>query len=164
MGQHEGYLTPEVETKLFRVSKLCQTAISMKHRLRDFLQWLYIAAAVYLCSLFGYKQTVLLLYLRLFGVRRSFKYFTWSAMFFVFGYLFSNFWSQIFACSPPAKYWNPDIPGRCLDSLVEGRVYGLMNIVSDFFIMILPLPMIWNLQLSWKGKVGISLVFLGGVM
>lgn len=85
-------------------------------------------------------------------------------MFFVFGYLFSNFWMQLFGCSPPAKFWNVEIPGYCFNFRIVDLVYGSMNIASDFFIMILPLPMIWKLQLSRKGKVGISLVFLSGAL
>lgn len=97
-------------------------------------------------------------------MNRTFIYFTWAVMFFVFGYLFSNFWTQLFGCSPPAKYWNPDVPGHCVDFEVAGVVYGSMNIASDFFIMILPLPIIWNLHLSRREKVGVSLVLLSGVM
>lgn len=119
---------------------------------------------VYICSLFGYKQSILLLYLRLFSVNRMFTYFTWAVMFFVFGYLFSNFWSQLFGCIPPAKFWNSDLPGHCIDFKVADLVYGSMNIASDFFIMVLPLPIILKLQLLWKGKAGIYMVFLSGSM
>lgn len=85
-------------------------------------------------------------------------------MIFVFGYLFSNFWTQLFGCVPPAKFWNPEIRGHCFDFKAADLAYGTMNIASDFFIMILPLPMVWKLKLGGKDKVGLSLVFLSGVM
>ena len=109
-------------------------------------------------------MSILVLYLRLFAVNKKFKYFTWLTMFFVFGYLFSNLWTQIFGCTPRAKYWDPDIPGHCINYTKAGLAYGSMNIVSDFIIFILPLPMVWSLQLSRKEKIGVSLIFMSGVM
>lgn len=109
-------------------------------------------------------MAILLIYLRLFGVNKTFKYFTWVVMFFVCGYLTSNFWTQLFGCSPPSKYWLPDTPGHCMNYTKAGLAYGSMNISSDFFIFILPLPMIWRLQLSRREKIGVSLIFMSGAM
>lgn len=85
-------------------------------------------------------------------------------MFFVFGYLLSNFITQLSSCTPLVKYWNPHIPGHCIVSLKAAFAYGSMNFVSDFFIFILPLPMVWRLRLSRRQRVGVSLVFMGGAM
>ena len=119
---------------------------------------------IYLISLLGYKLSILVLYLRLFAVNRIFRYLTWLVMFFVSGYLFSNFWTQIFGCVPRSKYWSPDTPGRCINYTAAGVAYGSMNIASDFIIFILPLPMIWRLKLSSKEKIGVSLIFMSGAM
>lgn len=127
-------------------------------------QWYQIADLIYLISLIGYKMAILLIYLRLFAINSRFKYLTWTVMFFVCGYLFSNFWTQIFGCSPPSKYWHPDIPGHCINYTKAGLAYGSMNISSDFFIFLLPLPMIWGLKLSRKEKIGVSLIFMSGAM
>lgn len=115
-------------------------------------------------SLVGYKMAILLIYLRLFGVNKRFKYFTWVLMFFVCGYVFSNFWTQLFGCSPPSKYWLPETPGHCMNYTKAGLAYGSMNISSDFFIFVLPLPMIWGLRLSRREKIGVSLIFMSGAM
>lgn len=159
MGWHEQDMTPEIHADYYRVSMMSPQRTPLTDS-----WWIYISSMVYLCSLFGYKQTILLLYLRLFGVNRKFTYFTSATMFFVFGYLFSNFWTQLFGCCPPARFWNPNVPGRCFQFKTADITYSAMNIASDFFIMILPLPMIWNLQLWRKGKIGISLVFLSGAL
>lgn len=128
------------------------------------LQWVYITAPFYLIGLFGYKQAILLLYLRLFKVSRTFVYLTKITMLFVFAYIFSHLWTRLFGCSPQSKYWNTDIPGHCVSFRTANLIFSSLNIFSDIFIMILPLPMIWNMQLSWRGKVGVSLVFLSGAM
>ncbi|MCJ1468754.1 hypothetical protein MMC07_007384 [Pseudocyphellaria aurata] len=109
-------------------------------------------------------MAILLIYLRIFGVNKKFQRCTWVVMFFVCGYLFSNFWTQLLGCSPPSKYWNPDTPGHCINYTKAGFAYGSMNISSDFFIFTLPLPMIWRLKLSRKEKIGISLIFMSGAI
>ena len=126
-------------------------------------KWNYASSYVYLVALFGYKLTILLLYLRLFGVNDKFKYCTWAIMAFVFGYLCSNVLTQIFGCVPIELSWRNGA-GHCFDRRKAGFTYGSMNIISDLFIFILPMPMVWRLQLCWKSKLGVMLVFMGGGM
>ena len=85
-------------------------------------------------------------------------------MFFVFGYLFSNLLTQIFGCTPIDKYWKPETPGHCLVLTKAVYAYGSMNCISDLFIFVLPLPMIWQLKLSRKEKLGVTLIFMSGAM
>lgn len=118
----------------------------------------------YITSLLGYKTSILLLYLRLFKVNQTFRYSTWIVLFFVVGYLFCNFWTQLFGCSPPSKFWHPDGPGTCVDIIKTCLAYASLNIISDFVIFVLPLPMVWHLKLSLKEKIGVSLVFTSGAM
>ena len=126
-------------------------------------QWNYASSFIYLASLFGYKFTILLLYLRLFNINDKFRYTTWAVMFFVFGYLFSNLLTSLAGCSPFYLNWGVG-PGHCLDRPKEGLAYGSMNFISDLFIFVLPMPMVWGLRLSRKGKLGVMLVFMGGGM
>ncbi|CAD6570296.1 MAG: hypothetical protein ASARMPRED_003641 [Alectoria sarmentosa] len=127
-------------------------------------EWIFISSIVYLISLLGYKFTLLLLYLRLFGVEKIFRYATWTVMFFVFGYLFSNLLTHIFGCSPIDKYWNPKTSGHCVVLTKAVYAYGSMNCISDLFIFVLPLPMVWRMQLSRKDKIGVTLVFMSGAI
>lgn len=119
---------------------------------------------VYLFTLGLYKFTILILYLRLFGVNKKFRYATWAVMFLVFGYLFSNVLTLAFGCTPIDKYWNTTTPGHCIAETKAGLVYGTLNFVSDIVIFVLPLPMVLRLQLSRENKLGVIFVFMVGVM
>ena len=130
----------------------------------QYQKWIFIASCTYLPSLLGYKMSILFLYLRIFNVNRSFRYCTWAVMFVTFGYLFSNLWTQIFGCRPIAKYWIPDLLGHCIQTLKADYGYGSLNFITDLLIFILPLPMVWRLQLSSRDKVGISVIFMIGSM
>ena len=84
-------------------------------------------------------------------------------MAFVFGYLCSNVLTQIFGCIPTELQWK-DVAGHCINKRKAGLAYGSMNVISDLFIFILPMPMVWRLQLCWKDKLGVTVVFMGGGM
>ncbi|KAL9121005.1 MAG: hypothetical protein Q9187_002439 [Circinaria calcarea] len=109
-------------------------------------------------------MAILLLYLRLFHIDRKFKYATWAVMFFVFAYLFSNFLILFLGCAPISKNWTPGSPGHCIDLKKSAKVYASMNVISDFFIFVLPLPSVWRLKLTRKEKIGVSLVFMSGII
>ena len=126
------------------------------------MQWIFISSCLYLIALLGYKFAILLLYLRIFNVNKTFKYFTWATMFLVFGYLFSNFLTLIFGCTPVDKYWNPAFTGHCIETIQADYAYGSLNFITDLIMFILPLPMIWRLQLSRRQKLGISIILMGG--
>ena len=115
-------------------------------------------------GLFGYKETILLLYLRIFGVQRLFRYIVWVIMFVVFGYLCGNFWGQFFGCAPLKKFWFKDTPGHCIDFIKFDLGIGSLNMITDLFIFVLPIPMILTLKLSRRDQIGVILVFMGGAV
>lgn len=128
----------------------------------QYSKWIFISSCLYWVALLGYKFAILLLYLRIFNISRTFKYLTWGTMFFVFGYLFCNFLTLTFGCTPTGKYWNPAFTGHCINEIQADYAYGSMNFISDLIMFILPLPMIWRLQLSRRQKVGVSVILMAG--
>ena len=124
---------------------------------------MYISSTMYLCSILGYRIALLLMYLRLFGVSQPFRYATWAVLFFVAGYLSCNIITLIFGCTPITKYWKHEQPGHCIVLNQADYAYGSMNVVSDVLLFLLPLPMVYQLRLTRKEKVGLVLVFMGGV-
>ena len=104
------------------------------------------------------------MYLRLFGCSKPFRYATWVVMAFVTGYLSCNIITLIFGCTPLPKYWKPDEPGHCLVLVKADHAYGSMNVVSDVLLFLLPLPMVWQLKLSPKEKLGVLVIFMGGIL
>ena len=67
-------------------------------------------------------------------------------------------------CLPIESLWNPNIPGHCGDQLKIQIAEPIPWIVTDFAVLIAPLPMIKNLHLPLGQKWGLAGVFLmGGV-
>ena len=128
----------------------------------DYYKWIDIGSPFYILSLLGYKMSILLLYLRIYRVNRPFRMATYVTIFIVFAYLFSNFWTQLFGCHPFDKEYNKKLPGHCIDYIKADYAYGSLNVITDLILFVLPIPMIWRLQLNLREKIGISLIFMVG--
>lgn len=70
----------------------------------------------------------------------------------------------ILACEPRAKIWDPTVPGKCNNVLAILIFSGSWNVFSDLAILLLPLYVIWRLQLPVKRKLGVSVVFAAGTL
>lgn len=62
-------------------------------------------------------------------------------------------------CRPFAKNWDPLLPGTCGSSTASFLADGIINIFMDLAIIVLPMPMIWQLQMSQQRKIALSVVF-----
>ncbi|KAK8057211.1 hypothetical protein PG996_011148 [Apiospora saccharicola] len=69
------------------------------------------------------------------------------------------------ACIPHEKSWNPLVPGRCFDGRVLFVASAVVNFAIDLAILVLPQKVIWGLlQLSFRKRLGVSVVFVVGVI
>ncbi|SLM40448.1 hypothetical protein LPUS_11260 [Lasallia pustulata] len=138
-------------------------------RLKDFFKLIYfieVASIVYGPTLFFVKLSILLQYLRVFVPTRrgdmamfvEVHVCIWSCFFF---YLVTTF-LLIFLCKPREKLWNPMLPGHCINLDAIYQITGIFNVVSDFTIMLLPVPPLWKLQLPLKRKCGVVAIFATG--
>lgn len=68
-------------------------------------------------------------------------------------------------CRPFAFNWDPTIPGGvCGD---RNRVYvsaGVLNVVTDFMVIALPVPHILGLKLVLRRKLGLLFMFTMGIL
>jgi hypothetical protein len=81
----------------------------------------------------------------------------------IIGYSFSTIFALIFPCKPIAKAWDVTITeGSCIN---RGAVYimqAVTNIVTDIVLLLLPIPIVWKLQMPVVQKIGLVLIFVVG--
>ncbi|PYH41222.1 uncharacterized protein BP01DRAFT_306347 [Aspergillus saccharolyticus JOP 1030-1] len=65
-------------------------------------------------------------------------------------------------CRPLRAYWDHSVPGQCLDGMTLIIVNQAFNVLMDFVILILPIPMIWGLHRAWQDKLALNGVFALG--
>ncbi|KAL8715305.1 MAG: hypothetical protein Q9225_006429 [Loekoesia sp. 1 TL-2023] len=104
------------------------------------------------------KSSILLLYLRIFTVKASMRYAIYG------GLIFTNvlYWIHIPLvagfCAPRGKYpildWD-----NCAKLTVWGPVQGFLALVLDIYIFLLPFPVISQLHLAPRKKLGVCFLF-----
>ena len=61
----------------------------------------------------------------------------------------------VFQCHPPSYYWNRNQPGHCLNPefiINTSIAFGVVSMVTDFTIGILPIFIVWRLQMNKQSK------------
>ena len=130
------------------------------------LQQTRVSAVVYCCAVFTIKLAILLEFLRIFSPGRNnntfwiFHILIWLNFLFYVIIVFIH----IFPCQPIEKFWRPWIDGRCLDSPGLNVAVASFNSASDLSLLIAPQKVIWNLQMSFKRRLGVSAIFLAGLL
>jgi hypothetical protein len=115
----------------------------------------------YTMSLAFVKFSILLFYNRIFpnkGLRIAFV----VTALFIIGYIITSVFGSIFACVPVRKQWDPTVPGTCMPfgSFVLG--ISIINIITDFTLLILPIPAIWRLNMKRTKKFLTILTMVAG--
>ncbi|KAL9608797.1 MAG: hypothetical protein Q9167_006384 [Letrouitia subvulpina] len=74
------------------------------------------------------------------------------------------FFAIIFSCVPREKIWNPLVSGHCVNHHAILIAGGVINVISDFCILFIPIRQVWQLQMSQKRKIGVSAIFAIGLL
>jgi hypothetical protein len=63
-------------------------------------------------------------------------------------------------CIPLAANWDRTIPNaKCGNMAAEFISVGTINLLIDVAIIVLPMPVLWNLQLPIRKKLGLTAIF-----
>lgn len=127
----------------------------------------YLAEITNAPTMFVAKCSILFQLRRLFcpdGTRNSTFWAIHTLVFICSAYYTSAVFTFTFQCTPREKTWNPLLPGNCIDVSAAIVVQGVINLVLDVGILIVPLWAIWSLRLPMKRKLGISAVFGVGIL
>lgn len=131
----------------------------------SFLRLQYFSQLVYYGAAFFTKTAILCLVARIFNPHRRAVFFTRVIIVLMALYYAPAFFIKVFRCSPIHKVWDSMAPGNCIAS--EPTIFAAdtaTSLVSDFAILILPMPLVWQLKTSLKRKLRIMIVFAGGTL
>lgn len=123
----------------------------------------YVGGPLYAIGVLGFKLSLLLTYLRFAGFQRKYRIILWTVI--VAATLNSVIFAFVFAftCTPPAKTWNRELPGSCLNELAFYFAFASSNIMFDILVIALPFPVLKQLQLDVRKKVGLGVLFGLGI-
>ncbi|EXV03224.1 CFEM domain protein [Metarhizium robertsii] len=130
-----------------------------------FVMFFYIMEVLYLTEMALIKLSLSLFYLYIFPGSAIRRLLMGTAVFnVVFGFTFVT--TGIFQCTPISRYWTQyvdhDSPGHCININLFAWVHAALNIALDVWMIAIPLSQIKKLELHWKKKIGVTLMFLLG--
>ncbi|TAQ91354.1 hypothetical protein B7494_g345 [Chlorociboria aeruginascens] len=109
------------------------------------------------------KLAILSLYLRIF-TQRAYRITSYIVISIVSAGCLAIVITTFVQCTPIAYMWNPigHPDGHCIDISSFWRWGSFPNIITDVVMLGLPLPCIWQLQLSKKDRLGLLATFCTG--
>ena len=117
---------------------------------------------IYAWAITWTKLSILLLYLRIFTGKWA-RISCWILVGILAVNPIANTIPIIFMCSPIEAIWDSNIIGaRCVDGKAFFAFAGLINIVTDIIMLIIPYPVIKRLQVAKHIKFGLAGTFLLG--
>ena len=79
-------------------------------------------------------------------------------------YSLAQVFFDIFQCVPISSAWNPSETGKCLPYGALVLAMGIVNIITDVIMLVLPMPLLWKLNVSKSRKWMLMIMFsLGGL-
>ena len=117
--------------------------------------------ALFILYLGCIKVSILLLYLRIFGSCHRLRRSEYGVISLVAGYSVAAFFPALLECRPREKRWTGG-PGYCINADALAVTSCAVNILTDFLILILPMPCVWLMRLPLRQKLTISVLFAAG--
>lgn len=74
------------------------------------------------------------------------------------------FFTTLFECILIKKGWDLRTPGHCLRPKVLPYCSGAINVITDLYVLILPIPCIWGLQVKLGRKLRALALFGLGIL
>lgn len=111
------------------------------------------------------KVSILLLYHRLFGVNKWFRIVLFVAGTLTIMWWIAAFLDSILECVPLQAIWDKSIRDpKCQNVRASALGTGIANMILDIMFLIIPLPMIWKLQVTKRVKISLTGIFLLGAL
>ncbi|KAI1165315.1 hypothetical protein F5B18DRAFT_649797 [Nemania serpens] len=116
-------------------------------------------------TMYTAKLPLLFLYIQTFGIKRWLR---WTCKFLIvfsgLGFLTAATYGAV-SCSPPLN--GVDLPAlfKCVTGITHACISrGSLSLTVDLIMFVLPLPIIKDLKLQRRRKIGLALVFMTGLL
>ena len=119
-------------------------------------------------SMFFIKVTLFLFYMEIFSRLRWLRYLGWLGIVFTGMCSVASMVGFLVICTPRTGQGQLDYMAvvfspQCGRSPLVLTLQAVVNLVSDLYLLILPLPAIWNLHLPTRKKLGIAAIISTGI-
>ncbi|KAJ8113025.1 hypothetical protein OPT61_g4751 [Boeremia exigua] len=134
-------------------------------QITTFVRWLYVLEVLYFFHITLLKLTLLFFFLRIFP-KRIIRNLLKGTIVFTILYGLAYVIVAIFQCQPISHYWTnwdkEHNDGHCININALAWSNAIISIVLDVWMLVLPLYEVFKLQLSWRKKISVAIMFLVG--
>ena len=113
------------------------------------------------------KLSVLLLYLEIFKVNKQARITVAIGLTIITGQCLATIIGYPVLCVPKlGESWM--IASSSQSCRVTGNIFGVsmgvLSVISDIYVIYIPLPIIWQLHMATQKKIGVSIIFITGFL
>ncbi|KAI9903891.1 hypothetical protein N3K66_000420 [Trichothecium roseum] len=128
------------------------------------MKYFYMAQISYKAAINLTKCSIILLYLRIFNKIRWFKWACWFILACVAMYMAGSVLVTIFQCRPIRAAFDKTITDKvCVNNTQFWYANAGFSISTDVIILLLPMPLVYQLQVPWPQKAALTGVFALGI-
>lgn len=107
-------------------------------------------------------MTLLLAITRVFNVNRRYVLGTYLFIGAMAAYYLPVLFVKIIICRPIRAFWDPSVPGQCFNNRPIFVGDTTMSAVTDLVVLLMPIPLIAQLQMPWQKKIKVYLLLGAG--
>lgn len=122
----------------------------------------HAATALYAVCIYMIKISALAFYARIFKQSPTFRKVLWLVGCLATAWFICTFTVPWFNCTPVRKTLDPFGPGVCFDRMRWYLGSAFINPAFDLLTLLLPMPVIWRLQMTRRKKISVTIVFVLG--
>ena len=109
------------------------------------------------------KSSIILFYMRIFTTR-PFRIAAYCVLAYTIAWAISTWVVNLTVCAPIAFYYDRTIEGgHCHNQAISGSINGGLSLIGDILVLAMPVPVILNLKINTRKKMGILGIFLLGM-
>ena len=126
-------------------------------------QCFYATVSFYPVTIGTIKISTLLLYARIFP-SGNFRRILWAVGLLISTYSTIMILILIFQCKPIKGFWDSNLEAGCISLTKVFIAMASLNLITDFLVVCLPLPLLWKLQMPRGMKLQVMGIFSVGIL
>lgn len=131
-----------------------------------FGKYFYVIEVLYFFEVSTIKMSLLFFYIRIFPTKLA-RQLLWGTVVFNTAFATAYVISAIFQCTPVDYFWlkwDGKHEGHCVDVNALAWSNSAIGIALDLWMLAIPLWQLHSLQLNWKRKIGVAMMFFVGTL
>lgn len=105
------------------------------------------------------KISICVFYNRIFD-RRKFHVASWSIIAVIIAWMLGAVFYALLVCRPLSYWWDPSIVGKSCGTYIHSYIItGVVDVLTDFAMIILPQPLLWKLKVPLPDKIALTCIF-----